>query len=69
VASAPVDRVVESSGAGDLYAAGFCYGLSHGLGPPPSAVLGGLCASEVISHIGARPQADLRLFIGQVTVC
>ena len=45
---------------GDLYAAGFLYGLTHGKDPETCARLGGLCAAEVISHIGARPQADLR---------
>jgi sugar/nucleoside kinase (ribokinase family) len=60
VPAAPVDRVVDTTGAGDLFAAGFLYGLTHGLDPEASARLGGLCAAEVISHVGARPQADLR---------
>lgn len=55
-----VENVVDTTGAGDLYAAGFLYALSHDFGPVEAARLGGLCASEVISHIGARPQADLR---------
>ena len=53
-------RVVDTTGAGDLFAAGFLYGLTHGKDPESCARLGGLCAAEVISHIGARPQADLR---------
>jgi sugar/nucleoside kinase (ribokinase family) len=60
VAADPVDHVVDTTGAGDLYAAGFLYGLTNGLGPLDSARLGGLCAAEVISHVGARPLADLR---------
>ena len=56
----PVERVVDTTGAGDLYAAGFLHGLTHGLDPERCARLGALCAAEVISHIGARPQADLR---------
>jgi sugar/nucleoside kinase (ribokinase family) len=56
----PVDRVLDTTGAGDLYAAGFLYGLTHGADPPRCARLGGLCASEIISHLGARPVADLR---------
>jgi len=56
----PVDRVLDTTGAGDLYAAGFLYGLTHGQEPERCARLGGLCAAEVISHLGARPQADLR---------
>jgi sugar/nucleoside kinase (ribokinase family) len=56
----PVEHVADTTGAGDLFAAGFLYGLTHGREPEGCARLGGLCAAEVISHIGARPQADLR---------
>jgi sugar/nucleoside kinase (ribokinase family) len=56
----PVDHVADTTGAGDLFAAGFLYGLTHGKDPESCARLGGLCAAEVISHVGARPQADLR---------
>lgn len=54
-----VERVVETTGAGDLYAAGFLYGLGVGLDLEACGQLGGLCAAEVISHMGARPEADL----------
>jgi sugar/nucleoside kinase (ribokinase family) len=60
VPAAPVERVVDTTGAGDLFAAGFLYGITNGLSPEESARLGGLCAAEVIAHVGARPQADLR---------
>jgi sugar/nucleoside kinase (ribokinase family) len=60
VPAAPVDRVVDTTGAGDLFAAGFLYGITNGLPPEEAARLGGVCAAEVISHVGARPQADLR---------
>ncbi|HVA06956.1 MAG TPA: adenosine kinase [Acidimicrobiales bacterium] len=60
VAAAPVEKVVDTTGAGDLFAAGFLYGLTHSMNPVRSAQLGGLCAAEVISHTGARPEADLR---------
>jgi sugar/nucleoside kinase (ribokinase family) len=60
VPAAPVGRVVDTTGAGDLFAAGFLYGITNGLSPEESARLGGVCAGEVISHVGARPQADLR---------
>jgi sugar/nucleoside kinase (ribokinase family) len=60
VAAAPVARVVDTTGAGDLFAAGFLFGLTHGMGPAESTRLGGLCAAEVISHTGARPETDLR---------
>jgi sugar/nucleoside kinase (ribokinase family) len=55
-----VEHVADTTGAGDLFAAGFLYGLTHGKDPESCARLGGLCAAEVISHIGARPRADLR---------
>ena len=60
VAAATVDHVVDTTGAGDLFASGLLYGLTHGMDPVESARLGGLCAAEVISHTGARPESDLR---------
>jgi sugar/nucleoside kinase (ribokinase family) len=60
VPAAPVDQVVDTTGAGDLFAAGFLYGLTHGMDPVDSTRLGSLCAAEIISHTGARPEADLR---------
>ncbi len=60
VPAAAVAEVVDTTGAGDLFAAGLLYGLTHGMGPEESTRLGGLCAAEVISHTGARPEADLR---------
>ena len=59
VPAAPVERVVDTTGAGDLYAAGFLYGLARGHDLRRCAELGGLAAAEVISHIGARPQVPL----------
>jgi fructokinase len=58
-----VVTVVDTTGAGDLFAAGFLHGLTTGRGPEDSARLGGLCAAEVISHMGARPQADLQALV------
>jgi sugar/nucleoside kinase (ribokinase family) len=60
VPAEPADRVVDTTGAGDLFAAGFLYGITNGLSPEDAARLGGVCAAEVISHVGARPLADLR---------
>ena len=57
VTSAPV---VDATGAGDQYAAGVLYGITHGLSLQESARLGNLCAGEVISHIGPRPAVNLR---------
>jgi len=55
-----VEAVVDTTGAGDLYAAGFLYGLTHGADPEQCARLGALCAGEVIAHLGARPEEELR---------
>jgi len=59
VPASPVERVVDTTGAGDSYAAGFLYGYVAGLGAERSARLGGLAASEVVSHLGARPVSSL----------
>jgi sugar/nucleoside kinase (ribokinase family) len=59
VAAAPVARVVDTTGAGDLYASGFLYGLTRGLPLPACGRLGSLCAAEIISHVGARPESGL----------
>ncbi|GJD93785.1 adenosine kinase [Methylobacterium iners] len=59
VPASPVQEVVDTTGAGDLFAAGFLAGHARGLDYVASARLGALAAAEVIGHIGARPQADL----------
>lgn len=59
VAAAPVARVVDTTGAGDLYAAGVLFGLTRGLSLPICGAIGSLCAAEIISHVGARPEAAL----------
>jgi sugar/nucleoside kinase (ribokinase family) len=56
----PVPEVVDTTGAGDLFAAGFLYGLTRGHDLERCARLGALAAAEVISHTGARPETDLR---------
>src|SRR5262249_54006866 len=60
VRAAPVERVVDVTGAGDLFAAGFLVGLSRGADHRAAARLGGLAAAEVIQHIGGRPQRSLK---------
>ena len=59
IAAAPVARVVDTTGAGDLYASGFLYGLTLGLPLPICGEIGSLCAAEIISHVGARPEVKL----------
>jgi adenosine kinase len=56
----PVDRVVDTTGAGDLFAAGFLSGLARGLDDRSCGRLGALAAAEVIQHLGARPEVSLR---------
>jgi sugar/nucleoside kinase (ribokinase family) len=55
----PVEAVVDTTGAGDLYASGVLYGLAQGLDLPTCGRLGSLAASEVIAHVGARPMVPL----------
>lgn len=55
----PVARVVDTTGAGDLYAAGFLHGLVRELEPDLCGRLGAMAAAEVISHVGARPESPL----------
>jgi sugar/nucleoside kinase (ribokinase family) len=59
----PAERIaelVDTTGAGDLFAAGFLAGEARGLGLERSLRLGATCAAEVIQHYGARPETDLR---------
>ena len=58
--AAPVRAVVDTTGAGDLYAAGFLYGLTHGSELAACGRLGSLCAAEIIAHFGARPETSLK---------
>jgi sugar/nucleoside kinase (ribokinase family) len=60
VPASPIDRLVDATGAGDLFAAGFLVGLSRGADNRTSARLGALAAGEVIQHLGARPETSLK---------
>ena len=62
----PVESLVDTTGAGDLYAAGVLYGLSRGLDLASCGRLGSLAAAEVISHVGARPMVPLSSLAGSV---
>lgn len=59
-------EVVDVTGAGDLFAAGFLWGLIRGQDWLTAARMGNIAAAEIISHIGARPEADLRALVAEV---
>ncbi len=63
VPAEPVERVVDTTGAGDLFAAGFLFGEVRGLPLAERLRLGAICAAEIISHYGARPEADLKSLV------
>ena len=65
IAAAPVERVVDTTGAGDLYAAGFLYGLTRDRPLPTCGGIGSLCAAEIISHVGARPETTLSRLVAE----
>ena len=60
VPASPIERLVDATGAGDLFAAGFLVGLARGADYRTSARLGALAAAEVIQHLGARPEMSLQ---------
>ena len=65
VSAHPIDKLEDTTGAGDLYAAGFLYGLTNGRTLKDCARIGGLAAAEVIQHIGPRPQVSLKDMLAQ----
>jgi sugar/nucleoside kinase (ribokinase family) len=66
VPAEPIAELVDTTGAGDLFAAGFLTGTARGLSLEQSLKLGAICAAEVIQHYGARPEADLRALAGDL---
>jgi sugar/nucleoside kinase (ribokinase family) len=65
ISAEPVAKVIDTTGAGDLFASGFLYGYTQGHPLEICGQLGAICASEVISHMGARPDADLKELIAK----
>jgi len=63
VPAEPIRALVDTTGAGDLFAAGFLAGEARELGLEQSLRLGAICAAEVIQHYGARPEANLRALV------
>jgi len=63
VPAEPVERVVDTTGAGDLFAAGFLFGHVRQRPLAECLKLGAICAAEIISHYGARPEADLKTLV------
>jgi sugar/nucleoside kinase (ribokinase family) len=66
VAAHPVEQLVDTTGAGDLYAAGFLYGFSRKLDLATCGALGSRAAAEVISHMGPRPETDLSVLAREI---
>ena len=66
VPAEPIERLVDTTGAGDLFAAGFLAGEARGLGLEGSLRLGAIAAAEVIQHYGARPEKDLKALAGEL---
>ncbi|HET9355881.1 MAG TPA: adenosine kinase [Sphingomicrobium sp.] len=66
VPAEPIERLVDTTGAGDLFAAGFLAGQARGLGLEQSLRLGAVAAAEVIQHYGARPEKDLKVLAGDL---
>ena len=64
VPAEPIERLVDTTGAGDLFASGFLAGVARGLDLETSLRLGAIAAAEVIQHYGARPEKDLRQLAG-----
>jgi sugar/nucleoside kinase (ribokinase family) len=63
VAAEPIAKVVDTTGAGDLFAAGFMTGLTEGRDMVTCLTMGAVCAREIIAHVGPRAQTDLKAIV------
>jgi sugar/nucleoside kinase (ribokinase family) len=63
VAAEPVAQLVDTTGAGDLFAAGVFAGIAQGRSMADCLTMGAVCAAEIISHYGARPEADIAALV------
>ncbi|MDE2361670.1 MAG: adenosine kinase [Hyphomicrobiales bacterium] len=68
VPSAPIEQLIDTTGAGDLFAAGALFGLARGKSLEQCAAIGALAAAEVIQHIGARPARSLADLLAQSAI-
>lgn len=65
VPAEPVAKVLDTTGAGDQYAAGFLFGYTQGMDLDRAGRIGAIAAAEVISHYGARPEVDLKTLVAE----
>ena len=65
VPAEPIERLVDTTGAGDMFAAGFLHGQAQGRSLKESLTLGAVCAAEIIQHYGARPESDMKALAAQ----
>jgi sugar/nucleoside kinase (ribokinase family) len=63
IEAVPVERVIDTTGAGDLYAAGFLFGVTHGYQVLECGRIGSMAAGEIITHFGARPEEELQALL------
>ncbi len=68
IAAAPVETLVDTTGAGDLFAAGFLLGLARNTSLEDAGRMGAIAAAEVISHFGARPEVELKALTEQAGI-
>jgi sugar/nucleoside kinase (ribokinase family) len=66
IAAAPIDALIDTTGAGDLYAAGVLHGITVGLDLTAAGRIGSIAAAEAIGHVGPRPRVSLRALVESI---